>query len=291
MILLDNTTKPWLETYNDPRCVAVREKIEQSFSNIIFDEGPHTYTLNGRLIPSVSKMVELFVQPFDSKRKSQACFEKYFNDPTSKYCGMTAEEIEKSWRDNANNATTKGTIAHEFGESCKYYFTGEYDKILPDYKDRLTDDGKFIARDGFEIAVAKFWQDLPDDYIPILTENKIYAKCGTDKVLYAGTFDLLIYSVIQGKEGLIMYDWKTNADLFKNFKGQKMLKGLSYLLDTPRNHYEAQQSLYENALNEIGLTVIGKRLIWIKESGEYELVRLTERIKPIIIEEIRRNYL
>lgn len=269
----------------------MREKIQKSFGDIVFDEGPHIYTLNGVQIPSVSKMVELFVEPFDSKAKAQGCFEKYYNDPTSKYCGMTAEEIEKSWKDNANNATSKGTTAHEFGESCKYYFTGEYDKILPEYKDRLTDDGKFIARDGYELAVAKFWRDLPDDYIPILAENKVYGNCGTGKVLYAGTFDLLIYSVIPGKEGLVMFDWKSNADLFKNFKGKKMLKGLSYMLDTPKGHYEVQQSLYENALNEIGLDVLGKRLIWIKESGEYELVRLTERIKPIITEEIRRNYL
>ena len=291
MVLLDNTTKPWIERYNDPRCVAMREKIQKSFGDIVFDEGPHIYTLNGVRIPSVSKMVELFVEPFDSKTKARACFEKYFNDPASKYCGMTAEEIEKSWKDNANNATSKGTTAHEFGESCKYYFTGEYDKILPDYKDRLTDDGKFIARNGYELAVAKFWQDLPDDYVPILAENKVYGNCGTGKVLYAGTFDLLIYSMVPGKEGLVMFDWKSNADLFKNFKGKKMLKGLSYMLDTPKGHYEVQQSLYENALNEIGLNVLGKRLIWIKESGEYELVRLTERIKPIITEEIRRNYL
>jgi hypothetical protein len=204
---------------------------------------------------------------------------------------MTAEEIEKSWRKNANNATTRGTIAHEFGESCKYYFTGEYDKILPDYKCRLTDDGKFIAKDGFEAAIAKFWIDMPDSYVPICAENKVYGKCGTETVLYAGTFDLLIYSLIPDKEGLIMFDYKTNADLFKNFKGQKMLKGLSYMLDTPKGHYEVQQSSYEASLNEIGLSVIGKRLIWIKESGEYELVKLTEQIKPIIMEEIRRNYL
>lgn len=290
MILLDNKTKPWIKLYNDPRCVKARQEIQESFKDLIFDEGPHTYTLNGVQIPSVSSMVEKFVEPFDSKAKAAGCYAKYFNDPTSEYYQMTPGEIEKKWIDNAKNATDKGTIAHAFGESCMHYFVGEYDKILPEYQDRLTADGKFIAKEGFEIAIAKFWQDLPDEYVPILAEQRVYARCGTDKVLYAGTFDLLIYSVLPGKqEGLVQFDWKTNADLYKNFKGQRMLRGLENLLDNACNHYEIQQCLYENSINEIGMKVLGKRLIWIKENETYELVRLKEKILPIVLNEIRKD--
>ena len=288
MILLDNTTKPWIDLYKESNCVKTRNLIKKSFKDLVFKEGPHIYTLYGKQVPSVSSMVELFVEPFDSKGRAQGCYEKYFNNPSSQYYQMTPEQIEKSWRATAKTATDKGTTAHGFGESCMHYFVGDYKNILPEYRDRLTDDGKFIARDGFEIAIAKFWQDLPDFYVPILAENKVYGTCGTNMALYAGTFDLLVYAFLpDGREGPIMFDWKTNADLYKNFKGQMMLKCLSNLKDTPKNHYEVQQSLYENALNEIGINVLGKRLIWIKNSGEYEVVRLTEKIIPLITEEIK----
>ena len=68
-----------------------------------------------------------------------------------------------------------------------------------------------------------------------------------------------------------------------------MLNGLEFLLDSPKNHYEVQQGAYENALNEIGLTLAGKRLVWIKPGGEYELVRLNERVIPIVIKKLLKN--
>ena len=58
--------------------------------------------------------------------------------------------------------------------------------------------------------------------------------------------------------------------------------------DMPKNHYELQQSLYENALNEIGLKVLGKRLVWIKTDGTYKVVKMTEKIIPFLLESLTR---
>lgn len=287
-MLLDNTTKPWVGLYHSQKCQAVREKIKNAFSDLQFDEGPHIYTLYGEQIPSVSSVVDLFVEPFDAEKKAYGCWKKGHNDPTSKYYGMSVDEIVKSWEDNSRNSTEQGTIAHAFAESCMYYMVGEYDGILPEHKDRLV-DGKFVVGDGFEQAVAQFFIDIPNEYVPILSEARVYAKCGREKAVYAGTFDLLVYAFLPNRECLIMYDYKTNGDLYKNFMGKKMLNGLEFLLDSPKNHYEVQQGAYENALNEIGLTLAGKRLVWIKPGGEYELVRLNERVIPIVIKKLLKN--
>lgn len=287
MMYLDNTTKPWVEKFKDPRIQAIRDKIQDSFKDLVFDEGPHLYYLNGKRVTSVSVTVDKFVEPFPTEEKAQGCYEKYYEDPTSPYYHMTAEEIKKMWKDKNNRANEQGTLAHAFGENAMHYMVGDYDAIDEAFKDRLV-DGKFEARTGFEKAIVKFWNDMPDEYIPILVENRVYACCGTDGPVYAGTFDLLVYCTIPGKEGLIIFDYKTNEDLYKNFKDQRLLKPFDKMKDMPKNHYELQQSLYENALNEIGLKVLGKRLVWIKTDGTYKVVKMTEKIIPFLLESLTR---
>lgn len=281
MIYLDNTTKPWVEKFKDPRLQAIRDKIQDSFKDLVFDEGPHLYYLNGKRVTSVSVTVDKFVEPFPTEEKAQGCYEKYYEDPASPYYHMTAEEIKKMWKDKNDRANEQGTLAHAFGENAMHYMVGDYDAIDEAFKDRLV-DGKFEARTGFEKAIVKFWNDMPDEYVPILVENRVYACCGTDGPVYAGTFDLLVYCTIPGKEGLIMYDYKTSEDLYKNYMGKKLLPPFEKLLDNSLNHYELQQGCYENALNEIGLSIKAKRLVWIKKDGTYELVKLKEKICEIL---------
>ena len=285
MLYLDNTTKPWKETCNLPEVKAIRDKIKDSFKDLVFDEGPHQYYLNGKNVRSVSKTIDLFVVPFDSWGQAQSCYEKYYDDPTSPYYHMTPKEIKKSWDDNNRNANDQGTLAHAFGENAMHYMVGDYDAIDPIFKDRLV-DGKFEARDGFEEAIVKFWNDLPDEYVPVMVESRVYATCGTDNPVYAGTFDLLMYSTVPGKEGLVIFDYKTNKDLYKNFKEKKLKPPFQKMLDHNKNHYELQQALYENALNEIGLDVKGKRLVWIKNDGSYTIVKMTEKVIPFLLESL-----
>ena len=282
MIYLDNTTKPWKEKFNLPELRAIRDKVQDSFKDLIFEEGPHLYYFNGKRVTSVSRTIDRFVEPFDTEERAQHCFEKYYNDPTSKYYQMMAEDIKKQWKKKNDNANNQGTLAHAFGENAMHYMVGDYDAIDPMFKDRLV-DGKFEARDGFEEAVVKFWNDMPDEYVPMLVENRVYAFCGKDEPVYAGTFDLLVYSTVPGKEGLVIFDYKTNEDLYKNFMGKLLLDPFKTLLDTPKNHYEIQQALYENALNEIGLDILGKRLVWIKDDGTYTIVKMTEKVIPFLL--------
>lgn len=273
MIYLDNTTKPWKEKFNLPELKAIRDKIQDSFKDLIFEEGPHQYYWHGKNIPSVSRTIDKFVEPFPTDKKAQECYERYYNDPTSKYYQMTAKEIKKQWKRKNDNANNQGTLAHAFGENAMHYMVGDYDAISDDFKDRLV-DGKFVAKTGFEEAIVKFWNDMPDEYVPILVENRVYAKCGKDIPVYAGTFDLLVYSTIPGKEGLIIMDYKTNEDLYKNFNGKILLPPLTEFLDSPFEHYRIQQFLYCRAMREINIRIKARRLIWIKQNGEYVNTKL-----------------
>ena len=198
---------------------------------------------------------------------------------------MTVEQIMESWKKISNEACAHGTETHEFAESTFYYMIGEYDKILPEFKDRLTEDGGFKAINPKEEAVVRFYEDIPRCIVPILAETRVYVEY--DKTGYAGTFDILFYydAEIDGKSsnnnGLMVMDYKTNKDLYKNFKEQKLLKPFDSLLDMPLSTYKLQLSLYENALYKIGLKVIGRRILWLKPDGEYEKINLESYRKEI----------
>lgn len=270
----------WEGIWDSPKYEVIREKIRSSFNGLTFIEEGHKYFLNGKPMTCVSDVTHLFQEHFDSNIKAQETYERNFNNPESKYFRMTADEILKSWKKISNEACEHGTFTHECGESLFYYMTGQLDKILPDFKDRLTEDGGFRLLYPKEEAAGQFYEDIPECIVPIMAETKVYdAELG-----YSGTFDILFYydAELQGKKpdksGLIVMDWKTNKDLYKNFKGKKLLAPFEELLDMPLNLYKLQLSLYQNCLNKVGLKVIARRILWLKPDGTYDKINLEEYV-------------
>ena len=206
---------------------------------------------------------------------------------------MTVEQIMDSWKKISEESCSHGTETHEFGESAFYYMIGQYDKILPAFKDRLTEDGGFKAILPKEEAVVTFFEDIPKCIVPILAETRVFVEY--EKAGYAGTFDILFYydAEIEGrnpeKNGLLILDYKTNKDLYKNFNSQTLLRPFNELLDMPLSTYKLQLSLYENALYKIGLKVIGRRILWLKPDTTYEKINL-ESYREQIDNELKKIY-
>jgi hypothetical protein len=168
--------------------------------------------------------------------------------------------------------------------------TGQYDKILPDFKDRLTEDGGFVAIHPKEEAVVKFYEDIPKCIVPILAETKVYDY----DLGYAGTFDILFYYDAEldnksaEKSGLVIMDWKTNKDLYKNYCGQTLLPPFQDKLDMPLSLYMLQLSLYENCLNKIGFKVVSRKILWLKPEGIYDKINL-ESYMNILRQELAKH--
>ena len=292
MKILYNKNK-WLEIYNLPKYQEIREKILTDFKDLTFVELGHKYFLNGKEMECVSNVAHMFQEHLDTKKLASETYERNFENPNSKYYGMTINEIIESWLKISNDSCTHGTEIHEFGESAFYYMIGQYDRILPNFKDRLTEDGGFKALLPKEEAIVKFYEDIPTCIVPILAETKVFVEY--DKAGYAGTFDILFYydAELNGKaledSGLMIMDWKTNKDLYKNFKEQKLLPPFDGLLDMPLSTYKLQLSLYENALYNIGLKVVGRRILWLKPDSDYEKINL-ESYRKEIDNELRKIY-
>lgn len=276
-MILYNKNK-WLDIWDNDKYTQIRNKILNAFNELVFVEEGHRYFVGDRELFSVSVVTHIFKKHFDSVTESKKTSERNWDNPKSKYYRMTPEEILAQWKKKSEDACSKGTERHEFGESCFYYMTGQYDKILPAFKDRLTSDGGFESKYPEEDAVVKMYQDMPRCYIPILAETKVYdANLG-----YAGTFDILFYydAELNGKSdeesGLFIMDWKTNEDLYKNFKEEKLLPPFDGLLDRPLSLYILQLSLYQICLENIGFKTAGRRILWLKPEGVYDKIKLEE---------------
>ena len=292
MRILYNTNK-WLDIINLPKYEKIREQILTTFDGLTFIEEGHKYFLNGKEMECVSNVAHRFQEHIDTVKLATETYERNFNKPTSKYFQMSVDDIIASWNKISNEACTTGTFHHEFGESAFYYMIGQYDKILPEFKDRLTEDGGFKAIHPKEESIVKFYEEIPKCIIPILAETRVFVEY--DNAGYAGTFDILFYydAEIEGKSlnnnGLVVMDWKTNKDLYKNFKEQKLLPPFDGLLDMPLSIYKLQLSLYENALYKIGLKVVGRRILWLKPDGTYEKINL-ESYRERIDNELKKIY-
>lgn len=292
MKILYNKNK-WLDIYNLPKYEEIRNKILTDFKGLVFIEEGHKYFLNGKEMECVSNVAHKFQKHLDTKKLASETYERNFDNPNSKYYGMSINEIIQSWKKISDDSCTHGTETHEFGESAFYYMIGQYDRILPEFKDRLTEDGGFKALLPKEEAIVKFYEDIPTCIVPILAETKVFVEY--DKAGYAGTFDILFYydAELNGKtledSGLMIMDWKTNKDLYKNFKEQKLLPPFDGLLDMPLSTYKLQLSLYENALYNIGLKVVGRRILWLKPDSDYEKINL-ESYRKEIDNELRKIY-
>ena len=215
------------------------DEILKFFGDLTFEPEIHIYHVNG--VPttgSVSSLVKNFYKPFDANNKS---LELSIRNKTSQ------EEILKSWEEVGEVAKMKGNKAHLFGELFPF-------------------NRELRPQSNYDIAIMKFWNELPPYIIPVLTEARMYHK----EKMYAGTADVILYNTLSGK--YIIGDYKTNRDLFKNYMGEKMYAPFQNLLNCPYNQYQLQLSYYQILLQQLeGIEVSYRKLIWLKPDGNYEL--------------------
>lgn len=276
--------RKWAKYYDLPEIVEIRNKIIDTFNNkLTFLEESHQYFLGNVEYQCVSNVVKKW-ESFDREAQLDSCARKAEIYPDYKYYGMTRDEIAALWDKNSGDACEFGTETHAFGESMFYYMTGQDDKILPECKKKF-EGGIPHPVSKHEEAIVKFWNDIPECIVPVLSETKIINDIGTP---YAGTFDILFYYVNEKnrtKDGLVLFDYKTNKSLYSDFardKSQMMKAPFNDLYDENLSHYYLQLGLYNWPLEQLGYKVVGRRLIWLKSNGEYEKVEvpyMVDRIK------------
>ena len=259
----------------------IRNKILTEFKDLQFIEEGHKYILNGTQLPSVSEVTHKFQKQEDFNLVAERYAEKN---------GETAQYWLDKWKFKNLKATTTGTLTHEFGESLGWMLNGHPELITESCKTKyIADKNWLIPTRPKEESVLKFWEDvfIPNDNVYfVLAETKVYT--GKNKTLtnlnqdYAGTFDLLWYykhPTDESKSGLIILDYKTNVSLENSFSrnmGKFFLEPFNDMHDEALSAYKLQLSAYQIPLEDIGLKVIGRRIIWLKDDGTYEVIPIDD---------------
>ena len=214
------------------------DKIVNFFKVLDFNEEEHVYSVKGKPLKySVSGLIKNFYREADFDKIALAIDNRDSLSP-----GTTSI----LWDLNSKVSLALGTRAHFFGEI--YAFNKSVKPL-----------------NGYEEAIVKFWKDLPSHIVPVTMELQMYHK----DYMFAGTGDILLYNKNTGK--YIIGDYKTNKDLFKNHKKQKMVGIFNELLDMPFNHYQLQLSFYQILFEQLGLEVESRKIIWVKPDGNYEM--------------------
>lgn len=224
------------------------QRIQQPFNKLSFEETKHRYYVEGNpLSKSVSALLGDFYEHFNAEQVAPYSAAK---------AGVTTEEILKQWADINQESRDRGHRVHAFGEI--YQFNRNLRPSCPQ-----------------EEAIVKFWQDVPEHILPLAAELRMYHF----KHLFAGTADIILFDT--KTQTYIIADYKTNKDLLKNYKGKTMLGPFSHLLDNPLNHYAIQLSYYQLLLEQVGVKVSKRVIIWLGLDGNYQLFN-TEDVTDIL---------
>lgn len=232
----------------------IKKEIEGKFSALEFVEDTHTYNVGQLILPSVSSFIKEFHPHFDAETIAHFVAKKE---------GKTKAQVLKEWKDIADEACENGTRVHLFGEK---YMEG-WNPIPTCPK---------------EEAVVKFWKGVPSRYKILIPELQMYHF----KYNYAGTADIILYDT--QTDTLVIADYKTNKDLFKNHKEQKMLGEFTHLLDSPYNKYQIQLSMYQILLEQTGYKVSKRIIVYLKDDGNYEL-HFTDDYTKVLTEWLEIN--
>ena len=229
----------------------LKEAIRVKFEKLNFQEEAHTYNVSDISLQSVSHFIKDYASEFNAI--GAAC-------GVAKKTGKTVGEVLQEWEDMKNQACDLGTATHLFGE----YFVGT---------------GDASPSNGYEEALVKFWCDLPNYLVPVTLELKMFCM----KKGIAGTADIILYN--KNTKKFIIADYKTNKDLFKNFRGKKLKAPFEDLYDSPFGKYTIQLSMYQLLFELTEFEVEDRFIIWLKPDATYELFHT-----PDIREKIEKIY-
>jgi hypothetical protein len=189
-------------------------------SHIIFDEGPHIYTIDGDSdYMSVTTWNHSHFEKFDA----ESIITNMMNGKNwskSKYYGMSREEIKDLWNNNGKEASASGTNLH-------------YD--IECYYNNMDVTNNSVEYEYFN----NFVKDYPN-LKPYRTEWMVWDK----ELKFAGSIDM----IFENDDGtLSIYDWKRCKEIKKTsgFLKFSSTHCIEHIPDTNFWHYSLQLNTYK----------------------------------------------
>ncbi len=221
--------------------------------SITFDEGPHIYTVKGNSnYLSVTTFIHKQFQGFDADKIIHNMMNSE-NWSSSKYFGMTPEEIKSLWKNNGIEAAKAGTKMHYDIEQV--YNNKKVNNVSPEFK-------------LFEV-----FKTDHKDLIPYRTEWMIY----DESLQLAGSIDI----VFKNPDGTYsIYDWKRCKQIYTFNRFNKFSKTpcISHIPDINFWHYTLQLNCYKMILEKnYSITIRDMYIICLHPNQKkYKKIKLPE---------------
>jgi len=251
-------------------------------NHITFHEPTHKYYVNGSCKGNISctGFVHEFFGHFDPKATITK-MRRGAKWASSKYYGMTDDQIIKEWADSGKQASSAGTAMHL---AIEQFLHGSEEVIDPAVKE--TPEWNYFL---------KFWKDCGDDLEPYRSEWEVFTD-STDhtvqerKIKLCGSIDMVFRRKSDGK--FVIYDWKRSKEIKSENPFSNGLAPLDHLPDTNYWHYTLQLNIYRWILETYyGLEVADLYLVILHPDNpsyrRMRLNRLTDEVEDMI--ECRRR--
>ena len=245
--------------------------------NITFTESTHNYTIGdgkSRFISTTTFIHTLFA-PFDA----DSVITNMMNSKkwsTSKYYGMTREEIKREWKNKASHSSHEGTGLHQhiemfMNQPCTQTPVTHSDllEIYNNHYQPHFSDIKDTREWGFFLNFVESQPHLR----PYRTEWMIY----DEESKIAGSIDMLY---INEDGTLSIYDWKRCMSIEKTSGWNKygIVDCINHLPDTNFWHYSLQLNIYKRILEKnYGVEITNLFLVKLhpdNKSKNYEIIKL-----------------
>ena len=243
------------------------EKLNNAFKDFKFFEADHHYEFKGQRVGiSVTRLIEEYSNEFKAQEMAAKVAAKEKRDIL---------DVLNEWKYKADFAVTKGTTCHEYAQSL---WSGEkWKPLLFDKSDKYLSAVGQIQEQAinFKLDFIDRFEHLADEFI-----------IGSSEYDIASAVDHLFINKKTGK--LVIVDYKTNSDIYKNEKYAKKMKvPLNHLKDTTLNHYFIQLSIYKRLIEKYTDVEIEDILIvWFSELNDnYKIIRgeyLENEVKKIL---------
>ena len=219
---------------------------------IVFDEGPHTYSVDQGPTDeytSTTTLIHKYFDNFDPVKMSVMCSK---NSKSTKYYGRDPEEIQKEWAKTGTDASASGTLMHA---NIEKYYNGEEHETESDEWKLFWEFHKTII-EGSELTSYR-------------TEWEIFHE----KYKIAGSIDML-YQKPNG--ALVIYDWKRSKEIKRSaFRSTDVGKEpLSSMPNCNFSHYSLQLNIYKYILEDVYNQKIDDMYLVILHPNQASYMRL-----------------
>lgn len=186
---------------------------------------------------SVSKILNHLKKPFDTDAVAQKTYNKYFNDPESKYYHKSVQEILTMWKEKSEKGRANG-------------------RVLDDFIGLVLDEHAPIEK------LAKYMSDLPEvaqnkcnsyyNFYKSSIENKLEFLCREQVLAHT---DLKVNGRLDAmfcyNNNILLIDWKNTEKIETSSKFEKMLGPLYEYDACDLNSYTMQVYIYKYILRTV----------------------------------------